>query len=252
MNTETLEYKGYKIIVAQDESPSNPFENGDSEPPTLTYYGGRNGYAKSYCGAPETLREILHLLPAATWERGNRMKFYKEFMADKFGLKEVAGEIRRHGNTFDAIEECLTAGYGSKPDGWRAATEWFEMAESLLTEAGIPCLNEQSNGYSQGDSTLVLVILTPEWVKMVGVDKEHFESCMRGSFNLYSAWAWGDVYGISRIIDPDGDELDDGSVWGFYGSDHEENGLLESARGTIDWNVNALKETALNEPACLI
>lgn len=257
MQTETIEYKGYKIEVTQDEGPENPFEAWDCEPPLIAFYAGRHSQATSYQGAPETLREVLHLLPASTWERGNRMQFYKEIM-ERFGLKEVAGEIRRQGNAFEAFSDLLTAEYGEKPQGWKAAKYWFELVESLLNFAGIPCLNTQSNGYSQGDSTLLLVILTPEWIKKVGLGSDHGE-CMQGAADLYGAWAWGDVYGVSAIRAPgedddddNGEEISDGSCWGFYGRDHEKSGLMEHARNAIDYDIEQKQQAALNEPACLI
>lgn len=251
MNTETLEYKGYKIVVTQDDSPENPFESWDCEPPIITYYADRHGYAKSYQGAPETIGDVIRLMPDWCFERGKRMEFIREHI--NCSLEEFAEMIRDHGDLRSAFIERVTEQVGSKPEGWRAAKEWFEVAEALLDGAGIPCLNAQSNGYSQGDSTLVLVIATEEWLKLTGVTGDvNIQSNLQGAVDLYSAWAWGDVYGISEIIDPDGKELDDGSVWGFYGRDHKENGLLESAHGTIDWHINQLKETALNEPACLI
>lgn len=247
---ETIEYKGYTIKVEQDDSPLNPFEEWDCEPPIITYYGGRHGYAKSYCGAPETLGEIISLMPDSCFDRGKRVKLIKDHL--DCSLKEFAETHRDYGDVKDAFRQLATEQYDIKPSGWRSATEWFEMAEALLNEAGIQCYNGQSNGYSQGDSTLVLAIATPEWIEKSGIKDEHIASALEGAFKLYGYWAWGDVYGISKIIDPDGNELVDGSVWGFFGSNHEESGLLESARGTIDYNLRKLAETALNEPACLI
>ncbi len=251
MNTEKIIYKGYKIVVAQDESPSNPFEEFDCEPPIITYYGGRHGYAESYCGAPETIGDVVRLMPDSCFERGKRVKLINEHL--NCTMKEFVECYRDQMTIRDAFIELAVEQVGSTPSGWRDAIEWFEMAEALLTEAGIPCLSDQSKGYSQGDVTLVLVMATPEWCKLCGVEgDENIKANLRGAFDLYSAWAWGDCYGISEIIDPDGKELDEGSVWGFYGRDHEESGLLESARNSIDWHINHLKEIAVNEPACLI
>lgn len=246
----TIKYKGYKIIVEQDQSPSNPFEELDCEPPIITYYGGRHGDMSVYCGAPETLGEIISMMPDSCFERGNRVKMIKDNL--NCSLKEFAEVHREYGDFQDAFRQLATEQCGVKPTGWRSAEEWFEMAEALLTDAGIPCLNAKSIGYCQGDITLVLVIATSGWRTMVGIADEHIKDSLQGAVDLYSAWAWGDCYGIYKIASPDGEELDDCSVWGFYGRDHEKSGLLESAQGTIDWHINKLAEIALNEPACLI
>lgn len=247
MNTETIEYKGYKIKIAQDEGPENPFEAWDCEPPLLTFYGGRHSYAKAYNDAPESWWDILQLVLKEDWKRGWRVEFLKEFILPLgVSLREFAEEARRVGE-LDACAEILGDKLGAKPEGWGSACDWFEMAESLLKYAGIPCLYGQSNGYSQGDSTLCLVVLTPEWYEKTGAPKENAEKDCKGAINLYSAWAWGDVYGVSEItapgpLDEDGDEtegeeLEHGSCWSFYGRDHEKSGLMEHATSTIDCHI---------------
>lgn len=249
MNTETIEYKGYKIKIAQDEGPENPFEAWDCEPPLLTFYGGRHSYAKAYNDVPESWWDVLRLLPDAIWKRGQRVAFLKEFILPLgVSMREYVEEVRANGE-IDACAEILGDKLGTKPEGWRSAREWFEMAESLLKYGNVPCLYEQSNGYSQGDSTLCLVVLTPEWIKKVGVAPEHFDGCMKSAVELYSAWAWGDVYGVCEITAPrpddeDGEELEHGSCWGFYGRDHEKSGLMEHATSTIDCHAKKLAEEA--------
>lgn len=260
MNTETIEYKGYKIEVAQDDSPENPFEAWDCEPPLVTYYGGRHGYAKSYQDAPETIGDVVAMLPAACFKRGQRVALIKATL--NCTMREFAsakGEF--YDDTREAFANMVSEQVGAKPEGWRSAIEWFEMAESLLQWAGIECVNTQSNGYSQGDSTLVLAIASPEWLKGTGIKPEHVKSSLQASVDLYGAWAWGDVYGVQSIhkieTGEDGDEsegekIEDASCWGFYGRDFEKSGLMEHARGAIDYAIKQEAEMALNGPACLI
>jgi hypothetical protein len=261
MITDTIKYKGYTIEICQDEGPENPFEVWGCEPPLLTFYGGRHSYTKAYNDAPESWWDVLRFLPETVWERGNRAAFLKEFILPLgVSLREYAEDVRRVGE-LDACAEILGDKLGAKPDGWGAACDWFEMAESLLKYAGIPCLYERSNGYSQGDATLCLVVLTPEWIKKVGVPPEHFESTCKGAIELYSAWAWGDVYGVSEILAPgpvdedgdetEGEEIEDGSCWGFYGRDHEKSGLMEHARDAIDYHIKEQAEEAEERTAAL-
>lgn len=242
MNTETIEYKGYKIKIAQDEGPENPFEAWDCEPPLLTFYGGRHSYAKAYNDAPESWWDVLRLLPDTIWKRGQRVAFLKEFILPLgVSMRDYAEEVHRVGE-LDACATYLGEHLGEKPDGWGSACEWFETAEALLNYGGIPCLYEQSNGYCQGDTTLCLVVLTPEWYEKTGAPKENAQKDCQGAIELYSAWAWGDVYGVSEITAPrpddeDGEELEHGSCWSFYGRDHEKSGLMEHATSTIDCHI---------------
>lgn len=253
MKTE-LSYKGYKINIRQDECPENPFEVWDCEPPLIACTGSRHGGASYYQNAPEGWRELVGLLPASCFERKNRVGIFKKLLGDKMTIREFAEILAEWSNDLPAcISDCLDAHYGQKPEeGWSQAGEWLDTAESLLKHGGIPCLSTQSNGYSQGDSTLLLVILTPEWLKMTGCKPERFAESLQQTADLYGAWAWGDVYGISEILDPTGDEIENGSCWGFYGSDHNKSGLLEHAKSSIDWHLEQVEQTALNEPACLI
>ncbi len=91
----------------------------------------------------------------------------------------------------------------------------------------------------------------------------YWERNLQGTVDLYGAWAWGDVYGYvieqdinagkpaacdqcgntlndgSDVCDqcggdfedpePEWEEIDDGSCWGFYGSEHDESGLEDAA-----------------------
>jgi hypothetical protein len=47
------------------------------------------------------------------------------------------------------------------------------------------------------------------------------------------------VFGVARIISPEGDEVEDASCWGFYG-DHYTSGLMDHCREVItthQWEV---------------
>jgi len=256
MNTETLEYKGYKITVCQDESPENPFEAWDCEPPLITYYGGRHGYAKSYQGAPETIGDVVRLMPDACFARGQRVALIKATL--NCTLREFADTLREYGDTRNTFIALCNEQVQQAPSGWSDAIGWFELAESLLKWAGIECVNTRSDGYSQGDSTLVLAIATPEWLKLVGCTQENAKEACECAVELYSTWAWGDVYGVSEIHAPsedddtEGEEIEGGSCWGFYGRNHEESGLMEHAIDAIEYHLRQVSEIALNQPACHI
>ena len=233
----------------------NPFEAWDCEPPLLTYYDGSHGQFNVYQDAPSCLEYIIRLMPPMFFEHsyfpgGQRMALFREFIAPHYTLREFARIKDGEGYFMDAFSYCLREIHGDKPHGWRSALEWFEMAEALLKLAGIPCLYEQSNGYSQGDSTLCLVILTPEWLKKSGANLEHADSICKSAINLYSSWAWGDVYGY-QIKDENGESIEYDSCWGFYGSDHEASGLLESAKDRIDYAIQERTKEAETLEAAL-
>jgi hypothetical protein len=102
-----------------------------------------------------------------------------------------------------------------------------------------------------------MAFATNKWVEEIGAPmsceyhlKQLAKQC-KAACDLYGYWAWGDCYGIYEIIAPDGEELKEGSVWGFYGP-HEESGILDDARSTIEWHKKeVIKEDAESfEMAC--
>lgn len=54
--------------------------------------------------------------------------------------------------------------------------------------------------------------------------KERIEKILEGEVETYTQYVEGDVYGF-QIVDEDDDIID--SCYGFYGSDHKENGMLD-------------------------
>ncbi len=156
----------------------------------------------------------------------------------------MVGIVQDYSAFRQAFAEALEEQVGRKPEGWRDAKQWFETAESLLTEAGIPCLYQESRGHCRGDVTSCLVILTDEWFAKTGCNRANAKEICQRTVDLYSAWAWGDVYGVSEITDPDGNEIEDAPCWGFYGSDHETSGLLAHARSIIECHKEEVSCTA--------
>jgi hypothetical protein len=240
MNTETIEYKDYTIHIEQDTSPSNPFEDGDCEPPLIVYY---DGYLTKYGSTPD-IADLVALIPETHFSRGNRVGFIKGIL--ECTLREFAEERSRFNGILnitgrdsvrDTFAQILTEQCPEPGRSWGDATAHFETLEALCKLAGVPCYRRQSNGHCQGHSALVIAFATDEWATKVGAPEHtHLAQC-KEAFDLYTAWAWGDCYGISRIEDPDGNEIEDGPGWGFYGYDHEKSGLLSEARATIDCDI---------------
>jgi hypothetical protein len=246
---EIQEYKGYRIKIRQDIDAENPFAAWDCEPPILAHY---DRAPKAYNDAPENWYDVLRLLPGSVWGRKNRVAFLREFILPLgVSLRDVAEERRRVGDV-ETVAELLTEHKGAKPEGWGSAIEWMDLAAAILQWGGISALSTQSTGYCQGDVTLLLVVASPDWLNKTGVQLEHVQSQLEGAAELYGHWAWGDVYGVSSIEGPDGEEIEDASCWGFYGHDHGKSGLLEHARSAIDYRIDELQQIALGEPACLI
>ena len=128
----------------------------------------------------------------------------------------------------DAIVDRLAALSNENVGDYHAALE------DVYRIAGIDFLSTSSVGYSQGDHACLFI-----WVPLEKrVDFANIEGdtkpALEDTEKTVSAWLWGDVYGYTLFeVHPslkteefdaaDHEPVD--SCCGFYGQDHEENGL---------------------------
>ncbi|MBX9717320.1 MAG: hypothetical protein K2X36_00560 [Microbacteriaceae bacterium] len=149
----------------------------------------------------------------------------------------------------------------------------FDLLVEFYKLLDIPAYTRQVTGHCQGDWAEVLVVATPEAQKLLGCPAEGTERTpeewtkdLDATAQLYEDWAFGNVYGYmieapveapakcehcgridndgsdmcpacgGQIVgaDPEWEEIDDGSCWGFYGTDHGDSGLEESAISNVD------------------
>lgn len=243
------DYKGYTVNLWHDEDALNPFtkEFGDCEPPiavlNLDLYHSK---LENYDGIGLNLTTLIEHLPNTMWLSDEGQREITEaigFDPENVALCVEEQELDYH----DAITELI---YGLKPDGWSEWKEYFNVMERVAELANIPCALTTSNGYSQGDSALVFSAALPEWVKRVGAS--NLEEQCQSACRIWGDWAWGRVYGIELITDPDGCEVQDGAVWGFYGDDHHESGLVDAAVDSIRYDIKSKAREAEKafEAAC--
>jgi len=246
MNTEKIKLPhGYTATIATDDCPENPFEAWDCEPPIAVLNLDRHRCTlENYKGDELNLGTILAHVPTDKW---NTRAGKREIMAAlPFPMADLKEEIRDMRNFRDAIENMV---HNLSPYGWNGWVEYFDAMEALAAVAGIPCHLTQSNGYSQGDCALVFTAALPSWVARTGApESTHARQC-KNAADLWSAWAWGDVYGVQAITDADGTEMEDASCWGFYGDNHETNGLLDHCRDTVAADIEARAKEAVESHA---
>lgn len=72
------------------------------------------------------------------------------------------------------------------------------------------------------------------------------EQVLEGEVRVYDMFLRGAVYGYV-VKDSNGDEIEYGSCWGFYGWDHEESGLMESAEMEIDGDLERIERERREE-----
>jgi len=240
---------GYTAAVELDQYPSNPFEINDCEPPMAVF---NDGSLTGPTGEtdPLTLADLFDRFPESDFETpARRGAIIQAAGIDKadWDFHDYEGEPDAEAWRWAIREELPEA-----PTGWNSAGEYFDRMEALCGLLGITCYNRISNGYSQSHSVRLFVAATPEWIELTGTPPEHHAGQCKAAADLYGAWAWGDVYGVSEITRPDGSEVPDAEAWGFYGSDHEASGLLEHCREAVAADRAYLEREAAasHEAAC--
>jgi hypothetical protein len=251
MNTETLEMPhGYTAAIATDDCPENPFTSWDCEMPIAVFNLERwRGKIDNYKGDELNLSTLIDYLPPATWTSREGKRAIMSALDPIAPQNVILERMRDCSETFeDAILNLI---HESTPSSWGEACAYFDAMEYVAKLAGIPCHSGQSNGYSQGDSALVFTAATPEWRERVGAPLESAAAQCKAGFDLWAAWAWGDVYGVAAIIRPDGEETGE-SCWGYYGTDHKQSGLMEFCREAVNSDREALAREALaaHDAAC--
>ena len=227
-----------KIKIWNDSSAENPFEAWDCEPELMYYSGGRHGNTTD-CS------------------KGKIVSFIKS--------KATTGMLKRHLRTicFDIFEIDLSwcEDFEQKEDQIIGEIDNADLKElyKMCTVLKIPCSLHESRGYSQGDWAQVLIVCTDEFFERTGCLRKNTEEILKGSRELFDAWAWGDVFGFTiydkkEFVKIPKDEYDKGnfenvedlfeweqsdSCGGFYGNNFEENGMLE-------YVPEQLKETVKN------
>ncbi len=229
MNATIISLKdGYTAEIATDEGAESPWTAWDCEPPAWVH-SDRNFTAY---GEPPSLLELFWKLPIELFEAPAR-----EAAIKALDLGDDIFNPRYDTDTPEGWQELLSENLPSKPGFYVSEKAYFSALAALCGLLEIPYYHAESRGYSQGDWAECFFIATPEWLKITGVEKENALAQLKAAHKLWTSWAWGDVYGIVKIIRPDETECDDGSCWGFYGTDHNESGLIEHAENSIDWDI---------------
>ena len=208
---ETLEiYKGHKINITQSDFIENPFENWDGLPCIVVESRNSN-----YEGNKDSVLNYL-----VKYLTDNQVIYHQK------KLLELGGESVENFNIEYPLKDYSK---GERVESLRYLLSTF-LADSISNMVKfceifkIDHYSETSKGYSQSDWYDVLLIDIDQDVDYPNGVDTYFES----AFDLFTAWCWGDVYQY-RI-----DGLTSDCYGVFYGSDHMESGLLESAKEAIN------------------
>lgn len=244
-NNLTEQKAEFRIRLLHDNSPENPFEEWD-DLPSLMYDSGRDGSGDFSNGEIDK-----YLCDYLTF---NQIIRHQKKILDLLDYESLKIDVKNAENAeekFDLIYNELEDFIGESLDNKIKFCEAF----NILFYSGT------ARGYSQGDWADVFILPTPEFYKIAGIDpKKHKKEDLKNTFDLFQNWAFGDVYGF--IIEEKKEFIktyQDGSTergydwehvdssFGFYGTDWEENGMLEAIESEVqEWNKEEIKEILEN------
>lgn len=257
----------YRVRAVHDSDAQNPFEDGECNWPITVYTSGDlTTYDKIPLG-PEPLEWLPRFTDALLvhWQ----VHIAKILGSTVKGLLGESGwttedldvEIPAYTTDADTLRHAFSYAW----DNNITDRERLDVCVELYKLLDIPAYCGTTHGYSQGDWAEVLVVATPEAQKQFGTSFEHYRSeakalseikqvaldkldawitdkatelMLKPTVDLYGDWAWGNVFGyivesLEEGADPeDSDswgEVEDGSCWGYYGTDFDKSGLEESA-----------------------
>jgi hypothetical protein len=231
---------GYRISAIRDDCAENPFENWDGNWP-IAIYCDRDLTTHDETGAgplnPFNYFMQVHIAKALGTSTPSTA-------IDRFDAYDHDEPPPKYIHDADGLREAFECAFHDEYDSKKIG-----LLKELYDLAGIPAYTTTSTGYSQRDWAELLVVATPEARKAFGFNDppaagQHaahvyawWQQQLAGTADLWSAWAWGDVYGYVveyAVYDEDGEirdwqEVDGGSCWGFYGDDFDKSGLSEAA-----------------------
>ena len=237
----------YSFDYSQDEYAHNPFdETGRCEPPIAVCNLDVRGQEAidNYAGEELNLNTLLDRLTPEQWADEEALVAALPWDRQTIAAYGEEGE--------DLQEQVRNTVAGETPYGMTQWQDYFSAMEAVAALAGIPCHYAVKRGNSQGEVALVFVLATPEWQELTGAPTETLKRQAEGADDLWAAWAYGETYYVDEVRRPDGTIIEDSSCGGFYGSDHEENGIMDFVEGTIaaDERYQAREAKAVHEAAC--
>lgn len=231
------EANGFIVRAVHDDSPENPWDACDGQPP-LIVYSDRSLDEKG--DVPNPLADMTDSFIARNWRALCKIFDQSPDAAQErksdYAYERIADAKR------DLLDEWLDEIKPSRYSGH--AGDYMVALGELCELRGWPSLSTSSHGYCQSDYAELLLIFSPAYAKEIGAAwprsakaKAEARKSLEADAKLWGAWARGNVYGFV-IESADGTELPGDcldSCFGFYGDDMAESGLAEAAAESLSY-----------------
>lgn len=240
---ETIEYRGFNINIYPDDIPTSPIDDWDMAG-TIACWHKRHtlGHEQPNCSPNEFMQQLAIEADPTVEDR-------IDYWENGIGWRRLT---IKYPNLIDhsvnACEERVKALIEKAIDKYYIILPLYLYDHSGITISTGPFSCPWDSGQI-GYIYISIENILKEFnrKKMSKKLKQKAIDLLRGEVNAYDDYLTGNVYGYT--IEPTDKnksiECDD-SCWGFYG-DHENSGLLESAKGSIDYAIKKYKENCKAE-----
>lgn len=223
----TLEYKGFTIETHYDTSPESPREWSNLG----TMIGFHSRYALGDKHNFADADAMFHsLLEEAMGDYDKAEAEFERAMAVTETLQQLHGEL------LETIQKKFLV----------LPVYMYEHSGIALNCGGF------SDPWDSGQVGFIYVsyeALRKEYsVKRVGKKTlKTAERVLKQEVKTYSEYVNGEVYGFI-VKDSDDEQIEDGSCWGYYGDDGDEDGqMISEAKNAIDYGIKRRKAKAKEE-----
>lgn len=221
---------GLTVKAIQDCDSRNPWEDMDGLAPLMSWH---DRTLSEHGDWPDIIAAMSDSFIARNWRR---LCDIAEMSPDEAARHKTNGSYFRIADArrdllIDWLDTITPSRYGYSGE------QYFRALESLYGLLRWPCLRTISRGYSQGDYADLFLAWNPTFAESIGrkMPRSAKQSAaiiaeLESEAKLWTAWAWGDVYGYV-IESESGDVL--ASTWGYYGSNFAESGLTDDVEQSL-------------------
>jgi len=219
MLSELIEYRDYTIEVHTDDDPMNPRKDFDPLG-TMVCWHSRYDLGDEH-------------------SHGSVRDFFESLAME---LKDSKGNSILSDNQYNNIEEIEDARLGA------IVSKHVVMLELFLYDHSGITMRTGAFSCPWDSGQVGFIYMTKEKaLKEYGGKifskqlKTRIKTYMEGEVETYDNFLTGNVYGYV-VKDADGEDIEDGSCWGYFGYDHKGSGLLEQAEDAIDYEIKDRKK----------
>jgi hypothetical protein len=227
---ETIKYKGYSINIMQDLDPLDPRTDWEPLGTMICFHRRYNLGDKHSYSNPNDLRRSM------AREADPRIEDRIEYWETGKGWAHLMNKCAQVEECDEIVDKIIQSAIDK---------HYIVLPLYLYDHSGITMSTSPfSCPWDSGQVGIIFITNKKAceeygWKHLNKSRRERIIKYLKSEVEIYDQYLTGSVYGYDVIeLDEDGDDGDSiDSCWGYSGTDWKENGLLESAKSSIDHHI---------------